>query len=102
MAYKDWDYYREHLQTYKTFRKHIRALSRKKNEQQVCIDVREATLAIFRLDARKLYYWLLKLIEENLIYGLQIVQQPSEHGSHLTDSETYECKIIFSVRKIQT
>ena len=97
MEYKKWDYYKKHFITYQSIRKHVKALSRKKKPQRVSIDVIQARSAIWTLNTTKLYYWILKLYEENLIKKIRIKQIPCENTSHHADSETYQCEISFGV-----
>lgn len=89
--------YRTHLASYKTFRKHIKALSHKKKKQTLKINVRDMSDYMWGFSARKLYYWILKLWEENLIHSIKIEQAPSTNSYHHADSETYECIIYIGI-----
>ena len=96
-AYKKWDYYRSHLKDYKSFRKHVKALSHKKNKQVIEIDVVDAQNAIWDLGTSKLYYWILKLLEEGLIYAVHFEPKPIKNMHHHANAEVYQCVIYISV-----
>ena len=102
MEYENWDFYREHLGSYDAFEKHIKALNRDEPIGKVIyvnIDVFQAVNAVWTLGTAKLYYWILKLVEQGLVSEIEIRQNPIPEFSHHADAEVGQCVFYFKVMR---
>ena len=77
---------REYFFNYETFKEFV-----KKAGTPIEIDIFYVTCRFHGLNTAKLYYWVLKMIEENLIKTVNFTPNPNKWASHHSDAEVSQC-----------